>query len=116
MRGRKRCDRAPAVADEDGRPDTRLGAEDGLIFGSVHALAAREVVYWLRRARFAGHVYFDTFPRNEDPVRECEYNIRRCEALWAAAERLRAEGALDALTAKQDAMGVLELIERVGLP
>ncbi|KAH8052610.1 hypothetical protein JL722_10164 [Aureococcus anophagefferens] len=32
---------------------TRLGAEDGLIFGSVHALAA-QVVYWLRRARFAG--------------------------------------------------------------
>ena len=49
-------------------------------------------------------------------MRECEYNLRRCEALWAAAERLRAEGALEALTARQDAMGVLELIERVGLP
>ena len=64
---------------------TRLGAEDGLIFGSVHALAAREVVYWLRRARFAGHVYFDTFPRNEDPVRECELNIRQVRRLYDAA-------------------------------
>ena len=32
---------------------------------------------------------------------------------WLVARKLPA---LDALTAKQDAMGVLELIERVGLP
>ena len=43
-----------------------------------------------QKYNYDGHLYFDTFPRNEDPVRECEYNIRRCEALWAAAERLRA--------------------------
>ena len=95
---------------------TRLGAEDGLAFGSVHPLLALEFIATLQKYNYDGHLYFDTFPRNEDPVRECEYNIRRCEALWAAAERLRAEGSLDALTAKQDAMGVLELIERVGLP
>ena len=95
---------------------TRLGAEDGLAFGSVHPLLALEFIATLQKYNYDGHLYFDTFPRNEDPVRECEYNIRRCEALWAAAERLRAEGALDALTARQDAMGVLELIERVGLP
>ena len=89
---------------------TRLGAEDGLIFGSVHALAAREVVYWLRRARFAGHVYFDTFPRNEDPVRECELNIRQVRRLYDAA------GDLDVADAQRrhDALGVLELLEARG--
>jgi hypothetical protein len=76
----------------------------------VHALAAREVVYWLRRARFAGHVYFDTFPRNEDPVRECELNIRQVRRLYDAA------GDLDVADAQRrhDALGVLELLEARG--
>jgi hypothetical protein len=25
---------------------------------------ALEMVYWLQRTKFAGHVYFDTFPRS----------------------------------------------------
>lgn len=47
----------------------RLGAEDGLAFGSVHSMASMELVYYLAKTGFEGHVYFDTFPRNEDPVR-----------------------------------------------
>ena len=41
----------------------RLGAEDGLAFGSANPVAALELVRWLQRSRFDGHVYFDTFPR-----------------------------------------------------
>ena len=48
---------------------TRLGAEDGLPFGSVHPVMALEVAYWLQELEYQGHIYFDTFPRNEDPVR-----------------------------------------------
>jgi hypothetical protein len=48
----------------------RLGAEDGLAFGSVHPTAALEFVLWLIKTDYRGHIYFDTFPRNEDPVRE----------------------------------------------
>ena len=29
-----------------------------------------QVVRWLQKANYSGHVYFDTFPLNEDPVRE----------------------------------------------
>jgi len=54
----------------------RIGAEDGLMFGSVHPLMALEFLSWLQRTSYAGHIYFDVFPRNEDPVREAEYNIR----------------------------------------
>jgi len=61
---------------------------------------------------YDGHVYFDTFPRNEDPVREAEYNIRKVKALWAEAARLTAEG-IDEMASRQDAMGALELIERL---
>lgn len=41
----------------------RLGAEDGLAFGSVHATGALELVAWLQKVRFDGHIYWDTFPR-----------------------------------------------------
>lgn len=62
----------------------RLGAEDGLAFGAVNPVAALELVAWLRRVHYDGHIYFDTFPRKEDPVREAEYNIRRFKASAAA--------------------------------
>lgn len=72
---------------------SRLGAEDGLLFGSVHRTAALELVYWLRyKVRYSGTVYFDTFPAKEDPVREAELNIAHFQALWAEAERLHARG------------------------
>ena len=90
----------------------RLGAEDGLMFGSVHSNLALEFVRWLQKVRFDGHIYFDTFPRNEDPVREAKYNIRRVKALWKQASRLTAAG-LDTHLAKHDAMGALELMERM---
>lgn len=91
----------------------RIGAEDGLIFGSVHPLMAREFIYWLRRSAFGGHVYFDTFPRNEDPVRECELNIRQVKRLWEAAGELERTGLQSKLDA-HDALGTLETLEKTG--
>ena len=89
----------------------KLGAEDGLAFGSISPVMALEVVRWLQRVGYSGHVYFDTFPINEDPVREAEYNIRRFKGLWASAHRL-GEAGLDGFAAAHDAMGVLELLEK----
>ncbi|KAJ1491714.1 xylose isomerase-like protein, partial [Baffinella frigidus] len=88
----------------------RLGAEDGLIFGSVHPHMALEFVRWLQKTNFAGHIYFDTFPRNEDPVREAEYNIRKFKTLWEKAKTLT-EAGLDAITDKHDALAALELLD-----
>jgi L-rhamnose isomerase len=88
----------------------RLGAEDGLAFGAVNPLAALELVRWMQRSKFSGHVYFDTFPMNEDPVREAELNVRRFKALWAKAAKLAAAG-IDEFAATHDAMGALEALE-----
>lgn len=55
---------------------TRLAAEDGMMFGSIHPSMALEVLYQLRINNFQGHLYFDTFPQRSDPVKEAEYNIR----------------------------------------
>ena len=104
----------------------RLGAEDGLMFGSVHPLMALEFIVWLRRARFDGHVYFDTFPRNEDPVREAERNIRAVKRCWARAVELDPAGAGDPTGAPNDgplarcqeahdALGALELLQQGAL-
>jgi L-rhamnose isomerase len=88
----------------------RLGAEDGLAFGAVNPLAALELVRWMQRSNYSGHVYFDTFPLNEEPVREAEYNVRRFKALWARAARL-ADAGIDGFAETHDAMGVLEALE-----
>mmetsp|Transcript_35819 Transcript_35819/g.115202 ORF Transcript_35819/g.115202 Transcript_35819/m.115202 type:complete len:319 (-) Transcript_35819:117-1073(-) len=95
---------------------TRLAAEDGLIFGSVHRSMALELMLWLRRTRFRGHLYFDTFPRNEDPIAEAELNIRTARALWAKAGRLEAAGVQELVLAPQDAIASLELLDAMERP
>ena len=93
-----------------GDAHSRLGAEDGLAFGSVHAAGALELVYTLRAARWDGHAYFDTFPEAEDPVREAEYNARAFRRFWRRAGALE-RGGMGALLEAHDAMSALELIE-----
>lgn len=94
----------------------RLGAEDGLAFGSVHRAQALELVYYLVKTGYAGHVYFDTFPRNEDPVRECELNIRVFKRLHALAARMLGEDKerVEAMLRRHDAMALLEYLEERG--
>ena len=88
----------------------RLGAEDGLMFGSVNPRMALEFCLWLQKIDFKGHIYFDTFPGVVDPVLEAEYNIKRFKQLWRQAERLRAEG-LDNCLERHDALGALEMLD-----
>jgi hypothetical protein len=87
----------------------RLGAEDGLAFGSVNEAAALELVRWLQKVRYDVHMHFDTFPAAECPVREAEYNVRRFRALWARAARMA--GRLDELAARHDGLGAQEALE-----
>ncbi|KAJ1460296.1 Ribokinase-like protein [Pelagophyceae sp. CCMP2097] len=91
----------------------RIGAEDGLVFGSVHPLMALEMTLWLVKTNFPGHVYFDTFPRNEDPVREAQFNIRRTKHFWQRATALLRTN-LGQLVENHDAISILELLEDRG--
>jgi sugar phosphate isomerase/epimerase len=88
---------------------TRLAAEDGLMFGSVHPSKALEIMYQLRRTGFAGHFYFDTFPQRTDPVLEAEYNIRQVKRFWAAAGAIDPE-LLQNVVKEHDAIGALEVV------
>tara|TARA_B110000977_G_scaffold97815_1_gene128751 strand:- start:3201 stop:5339 length:2139 start_codon:yes stop_codon:yes gene_type:complete len=93
-----------------GDAHSKLGAEDGLAFGSVHPVGALELVYTLRTAQWDGHAYFDTFPEAEDPVREAEFNVRAFRRMWRRAGALRQKG-MEEFLHKHDAMGSLELME-----
>lgn len=77
----------------------------------MHACTAGalELVFWLRKLRYSGHIFFDTFPLNEDPVREARYNVRRFRAMWAAAGRL---AGAERCMAGHDALCALELLEQ----
>lgn len=88
---------------------TRLAAEDGLMFGSVHPSKALEIMYYLKRTGFDGHFYFDTFPQRTDPVKEAEYNIRQVKRFWKAAVGID-HATLAKIHADHDAVGALELV------
>jgi len=67
---------------------SRLAAEDGLVFGSVHPYLTLEAMYYLLKTGYKGHFYFDTFPQRTDPIQEAETNIQRVKYFWKAAKRL----------------------------
>ena len=90
---------------------TRLAAEDGLMFGSVHPSMALEIMYQLYKTEFKGHFYFDTFPQRSDPVKEAEYNIRKVKEFWYAASKGIEEARLRTVNEQHDAIGALELVD-----
>lgn len=89
---------------------TRLAAEDGMMFGSVHPSMALEIMYHLKRIGFGGHLYFDTFPQRTDPVKEAEWNIQRAKEFWRAAGRMDALGVREVMK-EHDALGALKAVE-----
>lgn len=93
---------------------TRLAAEDGMMFGSVHPAMALEAIYQLQQIKggFQGHLYFDTFPQRTDPVKEGEFNIQRVKDFWRAASSMN-RTALRRIMDEHDAIGALNMIDEV---
>lgn len=80
--------------------------DDGLMVGAVHPVQTIELLTVLKRARYAGAIYFDTFPdtTNLDPVAECEANIAMVAALRRAAAKLDDDETLASAIRSQDAV------------
>jgi len=91
---------------------SRLAAEDGLMFGSVHPTMALEVMYQLWKINFQGHIYFDTFPQRSDPVKEAGYNINQVKRLYKAA-LLMDEMGIRTCMQNHDAVGALNIVQKV---
>ncbi|WP_235182965.1 sugar phosphate isomerase/epimerase family protein [Gracilibacillus boraciitolerans] len=50
--------------------------DDGMMLSSVHFIQTLEFIYYLKKYDYNGLIYFDTFPIREDPIKECEMNIK----------------------------------------
>jgi len=94
---------------------TRLAAEDGMMFGSIHPTMALEIMYQLERISFSGHLYFDTFPQRSDPVKEAEYNIESVKRFHKAAQiLLTTKGtAIKQIKDQHDAIAAMNLVNEV---
>jgi len=55
--------------------DAYTDNDDGMMIGSIHFMQTLEFIYYLKKYKYEGLIYFDTFPLREDPVKECETNI-----------------------------------------
>ncbi|AYD89475.1 sugar phosphate isomerase/epimerase [Actinomyces sp. 2119] len=79
--------------------------DDGLMVASVHPWETAELLYYLLRYDYDGVIYFDTFPRREDPAREAQANIATTNTL---VERITAYGVdrIREITASNDAIAV----------
>ncbi|MDD9150475.1 MULTISPECIES: sugar phosphate isomerase/epimerase family protein [unclassified Sporolactobacillus] len=55
--------------------------DDGLMLGTVHLLQTLEFIYYAKLYNYTGVNYFDTFPVRENPVQECEQNIKMYKTL-----------------------------------
>ena len=86
--------------------------DDGLMIGSVHFIQTLELLYTIYAHGFDGTIYFDTFPTNEDPIKECETNIQAIKGLYKLVERINQKQIVDILS-KQDALASQAMIQRL---
>ena len=67
--------------------DGEGSTDDGLMVGTVNLWKTIEVMYYLKKYNFDGVVYFDTFPKRELAVEECQSNIRMCKKIEEMIDR-----------------------------
>ncbi len=79
--------------------------DDGVMAGTVHAVATVELFVELDRLGYDGVIYFDTFPDHSglDPIKETQTNVALVEHLRSVAGRLKDDASLADAIARQDA-------------
>lgn len=89
--------------DGDGRVD------DGLMVGSVHPWETAEFLFHLLKGGYSSAVYFDTFPRREDPAEEIRANRSMVELLTAKLRRVGLEE-ISRVVGQEDGIAVQRLM------
>ena len=92
---------------------SKLGAEDGLSFASVNPKGAYEFIRVLTKYKYEGVFYFDTFPMNEDPVLECERNIKVVKNFRKMAEKDLRNDKITEARRKHDFLKIEFLLEQL---
>jgi len=86
--------------------------DDGLMVGAVHTVQTIELLRQLRRDKFVGAIYFDTFPDTAglDPVAEAAANVATVEMMFDLLDRLP-DAEIDAALQRQDAIAAHRLVQ-----
>ena len=89
--------------------DGEGSTDDGLMVGTVNLWKTIEVMYYLKKYNFKGAVYFDTFPKREGAVAECEANIKMCRLIETMIDNYGIEN-IDKVVLKQDGAAAANLM------
>jgi xylose isomerase len=71
--------------------------DDDMMFASVHLVEHLELVYWLKRLRYAGWLTLDIFPYREDGVAAATQCREWIEALFRAVDRVGMDAAAEVI-------------------
>ena len=86
--------------------------DDGLMVGTVHPFKTMELFYYLMKYNYQDVVYFDTFPKREEAVRECEINVRMCMKIEDTIRRIGLDHIADVIE-KEDGIVASELMSEL---
>ena len=88
--------------------------DDGLMVGTVGLMQTLEFLYYVKKYRYAGVIYFDTFPVREEAVAECETNIKLLRRFLSLIDKVDMD-TIDAIISKNDAIATRDFVEVFGL-
>lgn len=83
--------------------------DNGLIFGSISLAQSLEFVYYMKKYKYDGVVFFDSFPVRENAREEIEANIRTMRLLDAMVDKIGMDY-VEAVVAKQDGVSANALV------
>ncbi|MDD3339209.1 MAG: sugar phosphate isomerase/epimerase [Lachnospiraceae bacterium] len=83
--------------------------DSGLIFGSVSIPQAAEFIYYLKKYKYDGVVFFDTFPIREEAKLECQANIDAFEKIYNLIDTIGMDK-FDEVVSRQDGISAQSLI------
>jgi xylose isomerase len=66
-------------------------------------------MYYLKKYDFKGAVYFDTFPKREGAVAECEANVRMCRLIEKMIDNYGIEN-IDKVVTEQEGTAAANLM------
>lgn len=79
--------------------------DEDMMVGSVHLVAALELVYWLKRLDYGGWLTLDIFPYREDGVRAATECREWMEGLFGAVDRVGMDTVADVIRSADATQG-----------
>lgn len=71
--------------------DGYCAMDSGLIFGTVNLPQCIELIYYLKKYKYDGTLFFDTFPVREDAAKEVTQNINMVNKISTAIDKIGIE-------------------------